>query len=246
MELNRLINDFRDYLLSSDLKSHIAKVILFGSHAKGVASPDSDIDVIVFTTDGIGVEEALMDRIYDFMIDTNAPLEVLISGIDSLFICQDYFTYNITQYGWEIYSMEKDEIKMTMLKDLIDLAEEYLDSAQEVLESDRIRVAVDAAYNAAELAAKALILSKQDDLPGSHGGVVSVFGQLYVKTNELDKALGRELNTALKLRNTARYKANVLLTKEDAKGVLDLAEKLITVMSEKQLARKTKSSERGS
>jgi len=44
-----------------------------------------------------------------------------------------------------------DEIKLTMLKDLIDLAEEYLDSAQEVLESDRIRVAVDAAYNAAEL-----------------------------------------------------------------------------------------------
>ncbi len=100
-------------------------------------------------------------------------------------------------------------------------------------------MAVDAAYNAAELTAKALILSKQDDLPGSHGGVVSVFGQLYVKTKELDKALGRELNTALKLRNMARYKANVLLTKEDAKGVLDLAAKLITVMSEKQLAKKT-------
>ena len=235
MEVKKVVNDLKDYLLSGEIKNNIAKIILFGSHAKGHASPDSDIDVLIFTTDGIDVEKAVMDRIYDFMIEHNAPLEVLTTGIDALLLYQDYFTYNISHYGWEIYSMEKDELKMAMLTDVKNLAEEYFESAQEVLESNRTRVALDAAYNAAELAAKALILLKQDDLPGSHGGIVSVFGQLYVKTNEVDKAIGRELNRSLKLRNMARYKPHALLTKEDAKNVLKLAEGLIRIVSDQQL-----------
>ena len=36
-----------------------------------------------------------MDKTYDFMIENNAPLEVLISGIDELFLHKNYFTYNI-------------------------------------------------------------------------------------------------------------------------------------------------------
>ncbi|MDY7034181.1 MAG: nucleotidyltransferase domain-containing protein [Thermodesulfobacteriota bacterium] len=123
MGIDRLVNDLKDYLLSSNIRDNIAKVIIFGSHAKGIASPGSDIDVLIFTTNGVDNEKAIMDRVYDFMIEHNAPLEVLISGVDALFINQDYFTYNITCYGWEIYSMEKDKIKTAMLKDLKNLAE---------------------------------------------------------------------------------------------------------------------------
>jgi len=233
MEISKLINSFKEYLLSSELESNIAKIILFGSYAKGSATPDSDIDILIFATDGIEVEKAIMDKTYNFMIENNAPLEVLISGIDELFLYKDYFTYNITHYGLEIYSMEKDEIKAAMSKDLKNLAEEYFESAKEVFALNRIRLAVDAAYNAAELAAKALILFKQDDLPGSHGGIVSLFGQLYVKTGELEKVIGRSLNTALKVRNSARYKPDALLAKEDARNVLDLAERFIKIASEK-------------
>lgn len=236
MEISKLIDDFKNYLLSSEVKDKIAKVILFGSYAKGIAKPDSDIDILIFTTDGIEVEKAIMDKAYDFMMEYNAPLEVLISGIDELFLYQDYFTYNVTRYGVEIYAMEKEKIKIAMLNDIKDLAEEYFESAREVLEANRIRLAVDAAYNAAELAAKGLILLKKDDLPGSHGGTVNLFGQLYVKSNELDKNIGRGLNNALKLRNMARYKPDALLTKEDARGVLDLAEKLIEIVSEKVIS----------
>ncbi len=235
MKIEKLVNDLKSYLLSSEMKNNIAKVILFGSHAKGSSSHDSDIDILIFTTDGIDIRKAIMDKTYDFMIEHNAPLEVLVSGIGDLFLHQDYFTYNVTRYGLEVYSMEKDEIKAAMSNDLKNLAEEYFESAQEVLENNRVRLAVDAAYNAAELAAKALILFKQDDLPGSHGGVVSVFGQIYVKTNEVDKDIGRGLNTSLRLRNMATYKPDALLTKEDAGEILDIAEKLIKLISEKQL-----------
>jgi len=75
-------------------------------------------------------------------------------------------------------------------------------------------------------------------LPGSHGGVVNLFGQLYVKTNEIDKEIGRGLNVALRLRNEARYKPNSLLTKDDAQNVLRLAEDLIKIVSEKIIGQK--------
>ena len=233
MEIKSLLNNFKDYLLNSELKDHIAKIILYGSHAKGTGTPDSDVDILIFTTDGMDVEKALMDKVYDFMIEQNAPLEVLTSGLDGLFLNQDYFIYNVTRYGTEIYTMEKEEIKLAMVKDIRDLAEEYFESAQEVLERNRIRLAIDAAYNAAELAAKGLILLKQDDLPGSHGGIVSLFGQLYVKTGEMEKEIGRGLNTALGLRNKARYKPDATVTKEDAKEILGLAERLIQLVSER-------------
>ncbi len=233
MEPITLIKRFRDYLIKSELKQYIAKIVLFGSHAKGAASAQSDVDILIFTMDGAAVEKALMDRVFDFMIEYNAPLEIVTSGIDDLFLSQDYFLYNVRRYGREIYSMEKDQIKTAMVEKLIELAEEYLESAREVVASNRLRLAADAGYNAAELAAKGLILTKQDDLPGSHGGVVSLFGQLYIKTNELEKALGRELNRALKTRNMARYKPDALVTHEDAMNILEMAETLIRIASEK-------------
>ena len=233
MEINKLISSFKKHLLDSELEKNSAKIIVFGSYAKGSATAESDIDILVFKTNGIAVEKAIMDRTYDFMLENNAPLEVLIAGIDELFLNQSYFTYNITCYGLEIYSMEKDEIKAAMTRDLKNLAEEYFESAQEVLALKRIRLAVDAAYNAAELAVKALILFKQDDLPGSHGGIVSLFGQLYVKTGELDKVIGRSLNASLRVRNVARYKPDALLSKEDAEDVLKLAERLLQIASDK-------------
>jgi len=232
-EIKELINRFKDFLLLSDIKDKIVKIILFGSHAKGTATADSDIDILIFTVNGREVEKSLMDKVYEFMINHNVPLEVITSSIDDLFFSQDFFIYNITRYGMEVYSMEKEEIKKMMLQDIVQLSEEYLDSAKEVLNMNRIRLAIDAGYNAAELAAKALIFLKEEDLPGSHGGVVSLFGQLYIKTEEIDQEIGRNLNMSLKLRNEARYKPNAVLKKEDAENILKLAEQLINIVHKK-------------
>ncbi len=38
---------FAERLLASPARDHIAKIIVFGSVAKGTARPDSDVDVIV-------------------------------------------------------------------------------------------------------------------------------------------------------------------------------------------------------
>ncbi|MFH1242161.1 MAG: HEPN domain-containing protein [Pseudomonadota bacterium] len=224
---DEIINRFKGFLLASEVGARIAKVFLFGSHAKKTATADSDIDVLVFTSDGRDVEDALMDHVYDFMVENDAPLEVMTRPVDDLFNMQDYFIYNVVRYGIEVYSMDEKQIKKAAVDSFLGLCEEYLESAREVLDSNRIRLAIDAGYNAAELAGKALILLKQDDLPGSHGGVVSLLGQLYVKTELTDKTVGRNLNRSLKLRNEARYRPDAVFSEKDARFVLDVAEKLL-------------------
>jgi len=63
--------------------------------------------------------------------------------------------------------------------------------------------------------------------------VVSSFGQLYVKTGEVEKQIGRDLNLALKLRNEARYKPGALLRRENAVELLSLARRLLEFVEEK-------------
>ena len=168
MEISTLIKELKDFLLGSEIRDSIAKVVLFGSYAKGTASAGSDIDVLVLTTENGKTEQRLMEKIYDFILGYDVPLEVLVANIDSLYLDRDYFTYNVLRYGQEIYSMDTNNIKTAMLGKLMGLAEEYLDSAQEVFENKRIRLAVDAGYNASELAAKGLILCKQDNYGKTH------------------------------------------------------------------------------
>ncbi len=228
MEIQKFSNQFKNFLLTDETKKNIAKVILFGSQAKNTASPDSDIDILIFLNDRQKTQERkIMNHVYDFMVEHNSPIEVITAHVNELAFRQDYFTYNIMAYGVEIYSMEKTVIKQHMVKNILNLCNEYLESAKDVLSLNHIRLSIDGAYNATELAAKALILLKKDDLPGSHGGVASLFGQLYVITNEIDREVGRSINMALKLRNEARYKPDAVFSKEDAYTVLDLAETLI-------------------
>lgn len=230
-DLRDLLNRFTEHLLSGEGGDKIARIILFGSHAKGTAGPDSDVDILIATLDGRKVERAILDRAYDFMTAQQAPIEIVFSSIYDLFPPQDYFLYNVIRYGMEVYSMDVGEMKQVMAEGLAHLAEEYLESAREVMERGRFRLAIDAGYNAAELAAKALILRKQDDVPGSHGGIVGLFGALYVKTGEVDAELGRRLNRALQLRNEARYRPGTRLTKEDAEEVIHLAQAFLALLA---------------
>lgn len=161
-DIKKDIHELKNHLLKSDISDKIVKIYLFGSHVKGEATKDSDIDVLIFTSDGAQVDSSLMDTIFDFQLTRNIPIEVITSHVNDLYPLQDYFIYNAIRYGMEIYSMEEMDIKKEAVRNLLNLAEEYLESAEEVLENGRFRLAVDAAYNAAELSVKGLILSTSD------------------------------------------------------------------------------------
>jgi len=221
---------FRDFLLHSPVAGQVAKVVVFGSAIKGTAAPGSDVDVLIVTLNGEAVARQIDGLLLDFALTNPAPLEVVTCALGEILPPTDYFLCNVLRYGKEIYSMPEEEIKRAAIRDLAALAREYLDASGEALARGRHRLAMDGSYNAAELAAKALILLKVDDLPGSHGGIVQVFGSLYVQSGEAERELGRQLNTALRLRNAARYRYDATVGREDVESVLELARRLLELL----------------
>jgi len=88
------------------------------------------------------------------------------------------------------------------------------------------RVTIDAGCNAIELAVKSLILKHEDDIPGSHGGVVGKLGELFVRSGRLDTSLGRRVHQALEKRNRDRYQFTASVGKSDADENTELARTL--------------------
>lgn len=86
-----------------------------------------------------------------------------------------------------------------------------------------------------KIANKALLLKKLDDLPGSHGGIVNKFGELYVKSGEVPYSIGRNLHNALLLRNRAKYKWETKISQNEYEEVHSLVKEL-TKIAEKLLS----------
>jgi len=81
-----------------------------------------------------------------------------------------------------------------------------------------------------------LIISTQNPLASSHGGLVTQFGKLFVLTGEISPEIGKGLKLALELRAKARYRPEAKLSKRDARLVINLAEKVLDI-AKKRLAK---------
>ena len=126
--------------------------------------------------------------------------------------------------------MDEAQIRREESRGYRDLAMEYLEGATDSLKSGHTRIAVDAAYNAAELCAKGLLLLKMDKLPTSHGGVVIKFSEIFIKEGLVERNIGRAMNKALALRNKSRYDRHALIGSTEAKDVLKLTEDMIRIL----------------
>jgi len=198
------------------------KIIMFGSRAKGTARAESDLDVLIIVNNGRELTDWIADAAFEIQMGYRVSLEPIIAALDELFPLRSYFLSNMLRYGEE-------------RRNLVNLADEYLAGAEHAAECEYWRLAIDVAYNAAELAIKSLLLKFDDDLPDPHGGVVGRFGELYIKTRWCEKTLGRRLNQALERRNHARYKYQALIKREDAETVMELAKSLLE-LAEKELS----------
>jgi len=219
-----------DALTSSEIGPEIAKIVWFGSTSKGSAREDSDIDVLIVTTDGDRTRERIADILMDVQMETRAPLEIVTCHLDDLFPLVDHFLENVLSHGQEVYSMPERVSRISAASHCLALAQEYHDSAKEAISRGHYRLGLDGAYNSAELAVKGLLVVKMADLPGSHGGIIQRFGETYIRTGSVERAIGRRLNLCLELRNSARYKFSSRITGEDAGVVLTLAGELIALL----------------
>ncbi len=218
--------EFKNRLLADPLCDRVMKIVLFGSHARGTVHDRSDLDILIIANKKNELTDLIADLTFEIQMKYRIGLEPVMFSLDELFPLKSYFLFNTMRYGQEVYSVSNAALKKEERKNLVNLSDEYLTGAEHSAKSEYWRLAVDAAYNAAELALKSLILKIDDDLPGSHGGLVGRFGELYIKTGLYEKALGRKLNQAMEKRNQARYKYSAEINQNDVKEAIELAKKL--------------------
>ena len=231
---HRALDVFLHRLLGGQIKDHIAKVILFGSVAKGKAQKESDIDVLIVALDHLEeIGEVSVDASIETGMETEESIEPLVCTIDEIHFLRSYFIYNALRLGKEVYTMDPVQLKRSEAEQYLRLSREYLDGAKRLAEEENYRIGVDAGYNAAELALKGLLLFKLDDMPTTHGGLVHRFGDLYVRTGEADKQITRALGTGMKTRNEARYRYDVIIVEEHFVPILALATTLQNMLAEK-------------
>ena len=79
------IQKFRDALIKSDIGGQITKVVWFGSTLKKRTRRESDIDVLIVTTDGTPLQDRIADILLDFQVENRVPLEIVTSSVDELY-----------------------------------------------------------------------------------------------------------------------------------------------------------------
>lgn len=119
---------------------------------------------------------------------------------------------------------------------LLARARELLASAGLLLEHGDTASSVSRAYYAMFMAAEAALLSKGESAR-SHRGVVAAFGERFVKTRALEKAVGRDLAAAHEQRAAAEYDPTARVPAEEAKRLLRTAtafvDRIETLLREK-------------
>lgn len=235
------LEDFKDQVLSKqEIKNSLAKMILFGSvneKNQNNVRPDSDVDILLFSFDPN--QKKIRDYIYQSAFDSTVKYGESVEPIiypyfNYAFPSGSVFLQKVLSEGKEIYTMDKKQIQKQEAQNYLDLAEEYLEEAQEISKRKRLssfRLSIDAGYNAAELAVKGLLILKTGNVPKTHGGIVSEFGKFFVLTKQIPRQVGRELNASLDYRNRARYDKSAIITSEMKQEILKLARELIKILS---------------
>lgn len=208
----------------------IAGVSLFGSRARGDDRGDSDYDILILHH---VAREKIKDAIAEAVLLTSTEfrigIEPVIMRISDFWWSNSHFLERIRRDCITTYQSNERDVKTREALMLIELSDEFIDTARLLKEHGKHRGAVDISYNAAELAVRSMLLHEGLDLPSSHGGVISEFGRVFIVTEKLDRALGKALIKALEKRNRARYEPTIEITEEDCEEILVTAEKVLAI-----------------
>jgi uncharacterized protein (UPF0332 family) len=119
---------------------------------------------------------------------------------------------------------------MTENAALIQKARRYLKSAELLLKDKDYESSVSRAYYSMFYAAEAALLTKGLSF-SSHKGVISGFGEHFVKTGIFPKEMARELNLAFEKRQLGDYEYTSLISQEDAEEVLQKAKDFVDAIA---------------
>jgi len=105
------------------------------------------------------------------------------------------------------------------INSLMQKAQRYLKSAKLLSNDGDYESAVSRIYYAMFYAAQAALLTKKLTF-SSHKGVISAFGENFVKTGTFPKDMGKELNRAFEKRQLGDYEYVFVIGQDEAKQLL--------------------------
>jgi uncharacterized protein (UPF0332 family) len=108
---------------------------------------------------------------------------------------------------------------MNEQKDLVEKAKRYLKSAELLIKDGDYDSSASRTYYAMFYCAEAALL-KQRLTFSSHKGVISAFGEHFIKTGTFPKEMGRALNAAFEKRQIGEYEYTCVISNEDAEDLL--------------------------
>ena len=226
--MDRFFSELRDRL-----GEKILGIYLFGSVAKGLATEESDIDVLVVYSDvdEHNLLEVASEISFKIACEEGRLIEIVAMSKQEFeqSLGRSPFLWEVLKFGIPIFTTLSGTEWELDFRDYLDLAEEYLNYAKDALNENKLRLSIDSGYNACELLVKALIINTKNSLGSSHGGIVSQFGKLFVLSEKVPEHLGRNLNLALDLRAKARYKPRAQLQAKDAEFIIELTNELLKV-----------------
>lgn len=224
---------FLEGLRGKGVMNSIGKIFLFGSVARNQAKPESDIDILIIATGDPGdILERCADVAFEVVTQTGESIEPLVYTLNDYRYPSSLFLWQITRNsGKEVFGLNENELRQKEASDYLLLASHYLEGSKRNRDAGDYRLACDAAYNAAELCIKGLLLFKIPELPTSHGGLAQLFGKEYVLADPAKRHLGRRVTLALEKRNKARYDIHSDVTEADVELVISLAEELADMLA---------------
>jgi uncharacterized protein (UPF0332 family) len=110
---------------------------------------------------------------------------------------------------------------------LIEKAQRYLRSSEVLLKDGDAESSVSRAYYAMFYATEAVLLTKGFSF-SSHKGVISAFGEHFVKTGVFPREMGRELNRAFEKRQIGDYEYTFVISQEEAEQMLRSGEEFVS------------------
>jgi uncharacterized protein (UPF0332 family) len=112
------------------------------------------------------------------------------------------------------------------IRDLKDKAEKFLITAEQALRIEDYDSCASRCYYAMFFMAEAVLLTK-NLTASSHKGVISLFGEYFVKTKILERNLGKALNDAYDKRLVGDYGVGFTVTDEEAEDLLETAQDFV-------------------
>lgn len=115
---------------------------------------------------------------------------------------------------------------MKEIKDFMKKAEKFLTTAQQALNAGDYDSCVSRCYYAMFFMGEAVLLTKNLSA-SSHKGVISLFGEHFIKTGIFDKEIGKAINDAYDKRLIGDYGIGFSITEAEARDLLEIAKNFV-------------------